>query len=444
MADKSWHLDRRTFLRGTGVSLALPLLESMVRADDKAASDRPKRMCSVYFPFGVALAPDGHPERHWNWFPEGTGTDFTFTNTLESLTPLKQDLTVFAGLSHPSGRTMEGHETGDIFLTAASYTGKNYRNSISLDQVVASSSGNATRFPSLTLSNDEGVGQPTRSFTLSFDADGRPIPALAKPREIFARLFGQEDSADKQRRRLKSSQSMLDLMLDYSRSLNRRLGGQDRRKLDDYMTSVREIEKRVERSQAWLDVPKPKVDPDTVDLSASPDGPREYIEAMYDLIYLAFQNDSTRVATYMLGAVSGAVSIANSFPSCIGLPGNHHQLAHGAGKLGGRERLGRWDQFQAQQLSRFLGRLKDTPEGDGNMLDHTLVLYGSSNSQTHVNTDYPLLLAGGSRIGIRQGQYLHYSEDTPMSNLFVTMLNILDVPLRSFADSTGRLRELHA
>jgi len=444
MPGKSWHLDRRTFLRGTGVSLALPLLSSMVGADDKAAVDRPRRMCSVFFPYGVSLAPAGHEDRQWNWYPEGGGTDFEFTNTLESLTPLKSDVTVFEGLSHPGGRVMGGHDTGDIFLTGASFVGQNYQNSISIDQVVASQNRNQTRFPSLVLSSDEGIGEPARTFTLSFDRGGRPIPALAKPSQIFARLFGQESSAEEQGRRLKSSKSMLDLMLEYSRSLHRQLGSRDQQKLDEYMTSVREIEQRVARSQSWLDVPKPKVDPDTVDLSASPDGPKEYIETMYDLIYLAFQSDLTRVATYMLGCVSGAVSIANAFPACIGLSGNHHGLAHGAGKKGGREKLGRWDQFLAQQLMRFLSRLKETKEGDGNMLDHTLVFYGSSNSRTHNNTNYPLLLAGGTKLGVQQGQYLKYSAKTPLANLFVTMLDCMGTPVQSFADSDGRLSELIA
>ena len=416
----------------------------MVGANDKAAVDRPRRMCSVFFPYGVSLAPKGHEDRQWNWYPEGGGTEFEFTNTLESLTPLKSDVTVFEGLSHPGGRVMGGHDTGDIFLTGASFVGQNYQNSVSVDQVVAAQNRNQTRFPSLVLSSDEGIGEPARTFTLSFDRDGRPIPALAKPAQIFARLFGQESSAEEQRLRLKSSKSMLDLMLDYSKSLHRQLGSRDQQKLDEYMTSVREIEQRVARSQSWLDVPKPKVDPDTVDLSASPEGPKEYIETMYDLIYLAFQNDSTRVATYMLGCVSGTVSIANAFPACIGLPGNHHGLAHGAGKKGGRENLGRWDQFLAQQLTRFLTRLKDTEEGDGNMLDHTLVFYGSSNSRTHNNTNYPLLLAGGTRLGVRQGQYLKYSAQTPLANLFVTMLDRMGTPRDSFADSTGRLSDIIA
>jgi hypothetical protein len=163
---------------------------------------------------------------------------------------------------------------------------------------------------------------------------------------------------------------------------------------------------------------------------------------MYDLMFLAFQTDTTRLASYMIGQVAGATTIANAFPACIGLSGNWHGLAHGAGKKGGYEALGRFDQFLAEQLSYFLARLKDTPEGDGTLLDRTMVLCGSSNSRTHNNTNYPLVLAGGGRLGLRHGQFLHCDQNTPLSNVFVTMLDRMQVPVESFADSTGEMSEL--
>ena len=439
---KSWHLHRRIFLRGTGVTLALPLLESMAPAAT-AAQALPKRMCCVYFPFGVSLPPADHDEANWNWFPRGEGRDFGFTSTLESLEPLREHVTVLSGLSHPHGHKMGGHDTGDIFLTAAPFKGSRFGNSISIDQVAAATMGHATRLPSLTLSSDGGVGEPTRSTTLSFSDRGRPIPALANPAQIFSRLFGDDDDAlEMRRRRLSSSASMLDLVLDHSRSLQRKLGKQDQEKLDEYLSSVRAVEQRVERSQRWLEIPKPEVDPGAVNLDASPKGPEEYIRAMYDLIFLAFQTDTMRLATYMLGQVAGATTVANSFPACIGLSGNWHGLAHGAGKKGGYAKLGRFDQFLAQQLSYFLNRLAETPEGDGSMLDRTLVLYGSSNSRTHNNHNYPLLLAGGKQLGFQHNQHLRFTEKTPLSNLFVTMLNAIDVPTAGFVDSTGEMTEV--
>lgn len=445
MSKPSWQLSRRTVLQGTGVSLALPFLNSMCSACDSHDLDRqlPKRFCGIYFPFGVSLPPAQHEHADWNWFPVGEGKKFKFTRTLSPLQSLRDELTILGGLSHPLGRKMGGHDTGDIFLTGAELQGTRFTNSISLDQRIAQAIGEQTRFASMTLSSDGGVGEPTRSTTLSFSERGRPIPALAKPRQIFDRLFGEGDAQLKaERRQLESSASMLDMVLEHSRSIQQKLGKQDQRKMDEYLSSVREIEKRVQRSQHWLDIPRPKIDTDELELESSPDGPKEYIRTMYDLMFLAFQTDTTRVATYMLGQVAGATTAANKFPACIGLQGNWHGLAHGAGKKGGYERLGKFDQFLAEQLAYFLKRLQATDEGDGTLLDRTLVFYGSSNSKTHNNNNYPLLLAGGNSLGVRHGQFLKYSSKVPLSNLFVTIMNRLDVPTEKFADSSGELTEI--
>ena len=442
---RSRDIPRRTFLRGVGVSLGLPLLEVMApRANAAPQEPLPRRVCAVYFPFGVSLPPPGHEHGDWSWFPRVEGRSFELTRTLSSLEELRSQITIIGGLSHPACRRLGGHDTGDTFLTASDLNGAQYKNSISIDQLAAQHIGKATRLPSLTLSSDGGVGEPTRTTTLSFSREGRPIPALANPRQIFNRLFGKEEgvAAKAERRELENTGSILDRILEHSRSIERRLGSHDRRKLEEYLDSVRSVEKRVERSQRWLSVPKPNVDPSSVDLEASAQGPREYIRAMYDLIYLAFQTDTTRVATYMLGQVAGATTIANSFPACIGLKGNWHGLAHGAGKKGGFENLGRFDQFLAEQLGYFLKRLAGTPEGDGTLLDRTILLYGSSNSRTHNNRNYPLILAGGRKLGIRHGRFLKLDESTPLSNVFVTMLDRVGVPLESFADSTGELSEL--
>lgn len=307
-----------------------------------------------------------------------TISNFQFRNPLRSLEPFRDDLTVLGGMSHPHGRKMGGHDTGDIFLTAAEFQGSQYRNSISIDQFAAGHIGQETRLGSLVVSSDGGVGEPTRSTTLSFSDKGRPIPALAKPQQIFDRLFGKEDStaAQSERVKLENTASILDRVLDHSRSVQRRLGRQDRQKFEEYLASVRDVEQRVERSQKWLSLPSPDVDPNSVALEASPKGPEEYLKAMFDLIFLAFQTDTTRLATYMIGQVAGATTIANAFPACLGLSGNWHGLAHGAGKKGGAEKLGRFDQFLTDQLAYFLTRLKQTPEGDGNLLDRTMVLYG--------------------------------------------------------------------
>ena len=441
MSKKSWHLSRRTFLQGSGVAMALPFLDSMADAAD--AQDLPRRFCSVYFPFGVSLPPEKHEHAEWNWFPEGGGRDFRFRNVLRSLEPLKQDVTVLGGISHPSGHKMGGHDTGDIFLTGARFHGSDFSNSISLDQFAALEIGNQTRFPSMVLSSDGGVGEPTRSTTLSFSREGRPVPALASPKQVFSRLFGDGDNnTAAEQRQLENSGSILDLVLENARSLKNRLGRQDQNKFDEYLSSVRDIEQRVQRSQHWLDIPKPDVPAGAVNIEVSQDAPREYLQSMYDLMFLAFQTDSTRLATYMIGQVAGATTIANAFPACIGLQGNWHGLAHGAGKKGGYERLGRFDQFLAEHLASFLEKLASTPEGDGTMLDRTIVLYGSSNSRTHNNRNYPLILAGGKGLGLKQGQYLRYKDDVPLTNLFVTILHRLGIESPSFADSSGELTDV--
>ena len=438
---KSWQLDRRTFLMGTGVALGLPYLECM--AEKKPQVKSPKRFCAVYFPYGSVFRKPTDEYAKWNFHPHQTGSDFEFTESLKSMEPLRDQVTILSGLSHPRGRRMGGHDTADIWLTGAELKGAQLQNSTSLDQVIAKKHGDETRYSSLAISTDGGVGEPTRSSTLSYGRNGQPIPAHNKPRQVFDRLFGiNSDSLTSQRQQLENSSSMLDLVLEHSKSLHKRLGKHDQKKLDEYLASVRQIEQRVQRSQHWLTVPKPKVNATGLHLDADDSTPRELIQTMYDLIYLAFQTDSTRVATYQLGNMNGATSIAGKFPQLLGLKSNMHGLAHGAGKGAGAENLGKWHQFLTKQLAYFLKRLKDTPEGSSNLLDQTFVLFGSSNSNTHRNANYPLLLAGGKQQGLKHNQHLKMPESTPLSNLFVTLMQRLEVPQQNFADSTGEMTEL--
>jgi len=436
---KSWHLDRRTALKAAGVSMALPWLEAM-GAPSAAPDDLPRRMCAILFPFGIAVPKDDAEDRQWGWFPTGKGKDYQLTNVLEPLEPLMDDVSIFQGLSHPRCRAMNGHDTGDTFLTANHLAPVTYQNTISIDQYAAKHIGRQTRLASLALSTDGGVGPRTRTTTLSYTDKGQPIPALSDPKQIFERLFGQDGASEKNRRKLRNAESILDLVLDQSKSLRRKLGVADQRKLSEFETSVREVEQRVERSRSWLDVPLPDVDRDAVALDATTDAPREYLKAIYDLQFLAFQTDLTRITTYQIG--SYGPSRARKFPGTLGLKPDWHALAHAAGKKGGPENIGRFDRFLAENLARFLTRLKETPEGDGSLLDRTLVLYGSSNSRTHQNRNYPLLLAGGRQLGLRHNQFLHFDEKTPMSNLFVTMLQALGLETESFVDSTGPLEGL--
>ncbi len=441
-------LDRRTFLRdigakGFGVSLALPLLECM--GQERSVSSRPRRFCAVYFPYGVSMSDKTESATQWLWFPRGEGRNFQFNNSLKSLEPLRDDVSILRGLSHPNGRSMGGHDTADIWLTGAELKGRQLRNTVSVDQIAAAELGKQTRFRSLTFSTDGGVGEATRSSTLSFAANGRPIPAINQPRLIFNRLFGVDDrSAVTLRQELNNSRSMLDLVLDHSKSIRGKFSNQDRVKFDEYLSSVRQIEQRVQRSEAWLDVPKPNVNATGLHLDADDNAPAEWIKTMYDLIFLAFQTDSSRIATYQLGNMNGATSIAGKFPQLLGFGDKMHGLAHGWNKAGGAEKLGRWDQFRTEQLCYFLKRLKETPEGDGNLLDHTIVMYGSSNSNTHNNRNYPIVMAGGTGLGLNHGRLLDFTDKTPFSDVHLTILRRLGIDSESFADSTGEISGLLA
>jgi len=443
---RSWHLDRRTFLLGSGISMALPYMEAM--GNQTAASDLPARMCAMYFPFGVGMPKEGSDLHKWRWFPNGEGKNFTFNESLKPLESVRESVTIIGGMSHPNGRRMGGHDTGDTFLTGALFDKTLLHNTVSVDQVAAAAVGSQTRYSSITMSTDGGVGEPTRSSTLSYDIKGRPIPAMNQPLMIFNRLFGLADEdLKRQQRRLRSASSMLDLVMEDSNSLRRRLGRHDQEKLDEYLSSVRQIEQRVRRTQRWLDIPLPLLTDEErslLKLEADSEAPKEYMRTMYDLMWLAFKSDSTRVATYQIASMADASSVAGPFPFREGFKANLHTLAHGWNKPEGAVALGKWDKFMTEQLTYFLQRLKSTQEGDGTLLDRTMVLHGCSNSTTHNNNNYPLIFAGGNKLGLQHNHYVKVGSDVPMSNLFVTMLDKMGVEAPVFADSTGELAPIHA
>jgi len=298
------------------------------------------------------------------------------------------------------------------------------------------------------MSTDGGVGEPTRSSTLSYDDKGRPIPALNQPRRIFDRFFGAGDADSvAERRRLKSQSAMLDRVLDDARTLRLRLGKQDQNKFDEYLSSVRQIEERVENSQRWLEIPRRELRDEELkmlNLDSDENAPMSFVRTMYDLLYLAFRTDSMRVATYQITNMADASSKAGKFPQLEGFKDSLHTLAHGWDKPEGAENLGRWDRLMADQFSQFLDRMASAPDVGGSLLDNTLVLYGSSNSNTHNNNNYPLILAGGQNLGLKHGSYRKFGDHVPLSNLFVSALECLEVPVGAFADSTGDISELRA
>ena len=458
-------LDRRRFLHGSGVALALPWFESFARSADSAKQPaRTTRLACIYQPDGVPMPLAKDPaHKDWAWFPHGNGKTYTFTKCLEPLQPVRNDLTILSGLSHPSVRSIHGHSNADQFLTAGA-TGPRgeYSNSISLDQQFAAHVGDQTRFSSLVMSTDGGTGTPRGAHTLSFNRSGRAIPAQHKPKQIFDMLFVKSDGDAA--RRLALSQSALDDLMADARSLKQSLSGRDQKTLDEYLQSVRDTEIKVEKAKRWINIPLPKIDVDHLKLDITPEDPRVYLQTMFELIFLAFQTDSTRVATYQIGRENG-IGISDYLARAVGF-NLTHQLSHNTKNPGGWKNFGVYCRFLSEELGRFIGRLKATPEAGstGNMLDNTLILFGSASSAFHLSRNYPLILAGGKNMGFQHGQYLNFAgdnpaggpwnggrepwqkkaaqEDIPLSNLFVTMLNRLGVKTSKFADSTGTLADV--
>jgi hypothetical protein len=332
MTDISIALNRRTFLRGAGVALALPWLETFA-STNPAKSATPKRFLSVYHPDGVGLPLKTDPAyQDWSWFPRGGEKDFELTKVLDVLEPLRNDITIYSGLSHPAARQVHGHSNADQYLTAANIGGFGpYKNSISIDQVYAERFGHLTRHASLVMSTNGGIGGPRGAQTQSFTREGRPIPAMNKPREIFKMLFvtSSKDAAE----RLARSKSALDLLVENTRSLNRQLSKHDQETLQQYLDAVRDTELKLAKAQAWIDTPMPKVDTNNLHLDAEPKEARLYFQTMYELIYLAFMSDATRTATFQLGRENGE-GPHDLLSLAVGL-GGAHGLTHAVKKPDG-------------------------------------------------------------------------------------------------------------
>ncbi len=439
MGVKALRLDRRTFLRGAGVACALPYLEAM-GGSAPSASGPPRRMCCVYFPNGVSLPPESNPaHREWSWFPLGEGADYQVTRVLEPLEPLRDKLSLLAGLSHPNSRQVLGHLAGDTWLTAGDLRGSAYNNRISVDQVAARRLGRHTRYPSLVLSTDGGIGYKSRISTLSFAEGGRPIPAESRHRDIFERYFvpGGGATTEQRRRSLARSQKIVDLVMDDTARLQRQLGKLDRERMDEYLTSLSEVEQQIHRNEAWLEVPLPEMDAQRIDFDSHPAvDPAAYVRTMFDLMVLAIQTDLTRVLTYMMAREDG-MGFGENFPKlALGIKKGHHAISHDKAD-GHWAEWGEYDRWLTGQFAYFLSRLDGLRDEHGSLLDSTLVLYGSACSTTHNAVNYPLVLAGGSAMGLRHGRYLRQEEETPMANLLASMLNAVGVPTDRFADSTG-------
>ena len=455
-------LNRRGFLWGSGMALALPWLETFAN-EKEAGQGTPKRFVSIYHPDGVGLPLKTDPAwKDWSWFPRGGEHDFQLTKVLDVLEPLRQDITIYSGLSHPAARRVHGHSNADQYLTGADIGGHGpYRNTVSLDQVIAEESGNLTRHASLVMSTNGGIGGPRGAQTQSYNREGRPIPAMNKPKQIFDTLFVTTGKEAKEK--LARSQSALDFLIENTRALDRKLSMADRRQLQQYMDAVRDTEIKLERAQKWVNTPIPEVDTQHLVLEAGPEEARLYFQTMYELIYLSFLSDSTRVATFQLGRENGE-GPHDLLSKAVDL-GKAHALTHDVKKPNGWQNLGTYNRYQASEFGRFVQKLRNTPEpdGHGNMLDNTFAMHGSASSSFHLSRNYPIISAGGKNLGFRNGRYLKFGtgnednqagagittdsgwqsrvkvEEEPLAALFVTILQRMGIDADSFSGHAGTL-----
>jgi hypothetical protein len=439
------HLPRRTFLRNCGVTVALPLLDSMIPAmasPSRFGAKTPSRMVFVYVPNGIVM-PD--------WVPAAEGPSYQMKRIMAPMEPLREHLLVLSGLTHNGGRAL-GDGPGDHARAASSFltgchprktAGADIKIGVSVDQVAAQKIGSQTRFASLELGLEDGrlVGSCDSGYScaysnnLAWRSENAPLPPEINPRLVFERLFGSgeevEDAASRARR-LKHQTSILDSVREQTQSIQANLGPTDKRKLAEYLHSVREIEKRierVERDSAQMAPPMEK--PGGVPLEYS-----EHARLMYDLITVALRMDATRVITFMMGREGSTRAYRE-----IGISDAHHPLTHHRGNEEMVEKVRQINHYHVQQFAYFVNKLKETPDGDGTLLDHSMVVYGSglADGNRHTHHDLPVILAGRSNGAVKPGRHVKYAAETPMANLFVAMLDRMGVPLESLGDSNGKL-----
>ncbi len=422
-------LSRRSFLRGAGIVLSLPFLEAMRPAFSRAAATAatPRRMLGICNNLGLV------PEF---FFPKESGRGYQASQYLEHLEAHRGDFTVFSGVWHPD--VDGGHPADNCFLTAAPHPGSGgFRNTISLDQYIAERIGHLTRFPSLTL----GVNVQQGMRSLSWTGSGVLIPCEEKASDVFKRMFMQGTKAEMQTqmRKLQLGESILDAVAAQAKDLQRTVGTRDRERLDQYFSSVRDLEQRMKMSREWERKPKPTV---TATVPLDPESPREYMEKvklMYDMARLAFETDSTRSVSLLLDSVnSPAIEIEGEH-----ITDGYHNLSHHGKSEKKLSQLKAIDEWHMKLLANLFTELKSVSEGGETLLDRTMILYGSNlgNANTHVTTNLPTIFAGG---GFRHGQHLAFDREHnyPLPNLFVSMLQRMGIEAEKFASSTGTMRGL--
>ena len=434
-------LPRRTFLRGVGATLALPLLDAMVPALS-AASKPVQRLGFVYFPNGANMPA---------WTPTTAGTGFELSQTLSPLAPLSKHITVLSGLDQ-LGADGRGDGGGDHPRSPAAWLsavhpkrreGADVESGLTLDQLVAAEIGRETPLSSLEVALEPGdlAGRCGAngysciySCTISWRTATSPLPMEINPRYVFERMFGEGTSGEERLAIMRQDRSLLDSLLEDLNGLRRKIGTADHRRVNEYLDSIRDVERRIQRSEhqtaTHLDIPdRPAGVPDTFE---------EHCRTMYDLQALAFQADITRVTTFMLGREVSQ----RTFPA-LGVPDAHHAISHHQDDPEKQAKIAKIDQHLVGLFAEYLEKLRSTPDGDGSLLDHSMILYGAciSEAQRHLHSDLPLVLAGRGAGQLKGGRHLRFN-NAPMGNLLVSLAGKMGVPVETFGESTGPLDEL--
>ena len=444
------HLPRRTLLRGLGATLALPLLDGMVpalAALRKTAAEPVRRLGVVYVPNGIFME---------KWTPATEGGAFEIPPTLEPLAPFRDRLLVLSGLCSEEGIARPGEGAGDHARAAGAYLtgvhpkkteGHDIRAGISMDQIAARVLGRQTQLASLELSLDSkrraGSCDPGYSCayanTLCWSSPTTPLPMETDPRVVFERLFGTSGTTDPAAwlASRQEDRSLLDMVTDKVARLRRELGPRDRLKLNEYLEAIRDAERRIQKAEQQTRWDLPEVEQPT----GTPATFEEHARLMFDLQVLAYQADLTRVITFMVGHETSN----RAYPE-IGVPDPHHSLSHHGGNAELIARLLRIDTYNTTMFAYYLNKLAATPDGDGSLLDHVMVMYGSglSDGNRHNHHNLPTLVAGGGAGRLEGGRHVRVAQDTPNTNLFLTVLDKLGVPVDALGDSTGQLRYLSA
>ena len=439
------HLSRRALLRGAGAAIALPFLDAMTPARAAGAGKAPVRLVFCYVPNGIIMN---------DWTPKGVGREFEITRILKPLEAYREEMLVLSGLADHNGNEL-GDGAGDHARAGASFltgvhckktSGADIQGGVSADQIAARAFASQTRFASLELGCEDSrtVGNCDSGYScaytnsVSWRSPTTPMPPEVNPRAVFERLFGTEDyrlDPATRARRTKYRRSILDMVREDTQSLVGTLGRADRRKMDEYLTSVREIEVRIQSAERDSHMVRPGIEKPT----GIPVAFADYVTLMFDLKVAAFKTDSTRVSTMMIGR-EGSM---RTYPE-INIADSHHPLTHHRGKPEFIEKVTQINTLHTELLARYLGKLKATPDGDGSLLDNALIVYGSgiSDGNRHTHENLPLAVFGKGGGSVKSGRHLVYAQETPVSNLYMTLLDRAGVRPDSIGDSTGKLVQL--